>query len=136
MEKLNLPVEEYTTPDPVTAGEDTSVEELRSLMKENNVRHIPILASQQVIGIVSDRDLKVVTGLNLSEKSLVRAADIMARDPITVSSQDSLDQVAYLMSSRKIGSVIVNDGNKFYGIFTSTDALNALIEILRAGREN
>lgn len=136
MEKLNLPVEEYTTPDPVTAGENASVEELRNLMKENNVRHIPILGAQQVVGIVSDRDLKVVTGLNLNEKSLVRAADIMARDPVTVSSQDSLDQVAYLMSSRKIGSVIVNDGDKFYGIFTSTDALNALIEIVRSGREH
>lgn len=48
---------------------------------------------------------------------------------------NTLDEVAYEMSSRKIGGVIVNEGSKFLGIFTSTDALNALIEITRSTRE-
>jgi len=48
-----------------------------------------------------------------------------------------LDRVAFTMSDRKIGSVIVNeDDGEFLGIFTVTDALNALIEISRAGREH
>jgi acetoin utilization protein AcuB len=56
----------------------------------------------------------------------------MALNPITVNSQTSLDEVAFEMSKNKIGSVIVNDEeDKFLGIFTATDALNALIEIAR-----
>ena len=40
-------------------------------------------------------------------------------------------------ASGRIGSVIVNeDDGEFLGIFTVTDALNALIEISRAGREH
>ena len=62
----------------------------------------------------------------------MRAADIMAADPVTVSVSAPLDEVAYTMSEKKIGSVIVNDQNgKLLGIFTATDALNALIEIVR-----
>lgn len=132
MEHLKVPVEEFTTPDPITAAEDASTDELRALMTKHEIRHIPIVRSGQVVGIVSERDLKVVAGLELSEKKLVRASDIMARDPVAVDSQATLDEVAYVMSSRKIGSVIVNEGNKFLGIFTSTDALNALIEVARA----
>ena len=56
----------------------------------------------------------------------------MVRDPLTVSSEMPLDEVAFEMSTRKVGSVIVNDENdELLGIFTVTDALNALIEIAR-----
>ncbi len=134
MEQLNLPVEEFTTPDPVTASEETTVEELSKLMTEHGVRHIPIVRNGQVTGLVSERDLKVIAGLNLKEKSLISAADVMARDPVTVNAQETLDEVAFQMSSHKIGSVIVNEDGKLLGIFTSTDALNALIEITRAAR--
>lgn len=128
MNTLKVPVEEFTTPDPVTTGPDASIDELNQLMKQNEVRHIPIVENEQVVGIVSERDLKVVAGLNIKEKSLIRASDIMAKDPVSVNSTATLAEVAFEMSSRKIGSVIVYEGDKFLGIFTVTDALNALIE--------
>lgn len=136
MSTLRLPVEEFTTPDPITAGPDTSILELGQIMKEHGIRHIPVIEKDRIIGIVSDRDLKVAACLNSSEKSMVLAKDIMVRDPLTVSSESPLDEVAYLMSKNKIGSVIVNDENsQFLGIFTATDALNALIEVVRSSEE-
>ena len=132
MSQLNLPVEEFTTPNPVTASEEATLDELNRLMKKHDVRHIPIVRGARVVGIISDRDCRVASGLSQNEKRLVRAADIMATDPVTVSAGESLDEVAFEMSENKIGSVIVNDENdKFLGIFTITDALNALIEIAR-----
>lgn len=134
MSRLNIPVEEYTTPNPITATEGATIDELKSLMKEHGIRHLPIVDGEQVVGVISERDLKVVEGLDFKEKSLVRAADIMARDPVIVSSDANLDEVAFEMSKRKIGSVIVNEGASLLGIFTLTDALNALIEIARESR--
>ncbi len=131
MSSVNVSVEEYTTPNPIVAAEDVSVEDLGLLMKEHGIRHIPIVRGTEVVGIVSERDLKVVAGLDFKEKSLVRAMDIMARDPVSVNAEASLDEVAFEMSKLKIGSIIVNEGNKLLGIFTVTDALNALIEIAR-----
>ena len=64
----------------------------------------------------------------------MRAADIMAAAPLTVRSTTPLDEVAYEMSDKKVGSVIVEDEDgQFLGIFTATDALNALVEIVREG---
>lgn len=132
MSKINLPVEEFTTPDPIVADESASVDELVHLMTKHGVRHIPIVKQGHVTGIISERDLKVINGLNLHEKLMVQASDIMARDPVSVDAEMTLDEVAFEMSNKKIGSVIVNEGGKFLGIFTVTDALNALIEITRS----
>lgn len=134
MKRLNLPVEEFTTPNPITTTEDTGIDELLSIMKKEGIRHIPILRGDKVVGIVSDRDIRVVSSLALNEKKLVTASDLMSPDPVTVDAETSLDEVALQMSSLKIGSVIVNEGDRFLGVFTVTDALNALIEIIRSSR--
>lgn len=130
--RFRMPVEEFTSPNPITAPETSSIEELRQMMDSNGIRHIPIVNQDKVVGIISDRDLRVVAGLKLADKMMIKASDLMVRDPLTVSSEMPLDEVAFEMSSRKVGSVIVNDENdELLGIFTVTDALNALIEIAR-----
>jgi len=134
MNNLDVSVEEYTTPNPITAPEEIGIDQLSALMKEHGIRHIPIVRDSQVVGVVSDRDLKVVLCLDLKEKSLVQAGDIMTHDPVTVHADARLEDVAMDMSARKIGSVLVNDGDNLLGIFTVTDALNALIETLRESR--
>ena len=135
--KWNLPVDEFTTPNPVTAREEQSIDELRQIMHDCGVRHLPVVRDGKVVGVVSDRDVRVAQGLGTEHRFQVRAADIMATDPVMVPASMPLDRVAFTMSDRKIGSVIVNeDDGEFLGIFTVTDALNALIEISRAGREH
>jgi acetoin utilization protein AcuB len=131
MSKFKIPVEEFTTPNPITATTHSKVEELVRVMKEHGIRHIPILQNEKVVGIVSERDLKVIAGLKMLEKSLLTAADIMSADPVTVDSSTLLDEVAFEMSEKKIGSVIVTENDVFVGIFTVTDALNAFIEAAR-----
>jgi acetoin utilization protein AcuB len=129
-----LPVEEFTTPDPITANEDMTIDDLRHLMEKHGIRHLPVVRGDDVVGVISDRDVRLVSGLTAAERVQVRAADIMAADPLTVSATAPLDEVAYVMSEQKVGSVIVKDEDgRFLGIFTATDALNALIEIVRGG---
>jgi acetoin utilization protein AcuB len=127
------PVEEYTTPNPVTANENTSIDELRALMTTYGVRHLPIVRNGDVVGLVSDRDLRIAQGLSAAHQLQVLAADIMSIDPVSVKADTPLDEVALTMSDRKIGSVLVHEADgTFLGIFTLTDALNALIEVVRA----
>ena len=132
---ISMPVEEFTTPDPVTADENVMVDDLRLLMEKHGIRHLPIVRGNRVVGVISDRDLRLFAGLSAAEKFQVRAGDIMAEHPLTVSASLPLDEVAYAMSERRVGSAIVNDENgELLGIFTATDALNALIEIVREKR--
>ncbi|HOL37798.1 MAG: CBS domain-containing protein [Proteobacteria bacterium] len=134
MKKWHLPVGEYTTANPVTTTEERSIDELRRLMQQYGVRHLPIRRAGAVVGVVSERDLRVAEGLSSEHRIQVSAGDIMATDPVTVKASTPLDEVARTMSGRKIGSVIVNrDDDEFLGIFTLTDALSALIEISGQG---
>lgn len=132
MTPTSIPVEEFTTPDPVTATEEMGIDELRRLMDQHGIRHLPVLRDGRVVGVISDRDVRLGYGLTDLEKNQVCATDIMSPDPLAVTASTPLDKVAYLMSDRKVGSVIVNEEDgPFLGIFTATDALNALVEIAR-----
>ncbi len=131
---IHVPVDEFTTPDPVTATGDTGIAALRELMDAHGIRHLPVLDDGRVVGVVSDRDVRLATGLDDAGTLGLCAADIMAAEPLAVAASTPLDRVAFLMSERKVGSVIVNDDEgRLVGIFTATDALNALIEIVRSG---
>ncbi|MCC6917341.1 CBS domain-containing protein [Nitrosomonas sp.] len=130
--KLGLPIQEFTTPFPVTAREDSSIEELQALIKNLKVRHIPVISDGKIVGIISDRDLRIVSALNAREKFLVSASDLMTPDPVTFQGNTSIEDVIQQMAEKKIGSVLVSDASgNLQGIFTVTDALGILVEILR-----
>ncbi|HRQ06462.1 MAG TPA: CBS domain-containing protein [Nitrosomonas halophila] len=130
--KLEIPVEMHTTPHPVTAREDSSIDEMKTLMQHHRVRHLPIVSAGKVVGIVSDRDLKMAAALNPNEKNLIKAADLMTLEVAIFHRATPLQEVALEMAEKKIGSVLVNDDKgELLGIFTATDALHALIKIMR-----
>ena len=129
-ESLNIPVQEYTSPLDLTATEDMKVSEVYQRMQANGFRHVPVLNGKKLVGILSDRDISLVLKIdNLSE---INVKDIMVADPYCAYASSSIVDVAFNMAKRKIGSaLILNDDGELEGIFTSTDALNALIEITR-----
>lgn len=134
MQPIKLPVEEFTTPDPIMVNQETALDEIMMLMAGSGVRHLPVVGEGKIVGIISDRDLRLYSGLSDAEKYQVCAGDIMSPDPLTVSTNTPLEEVAFLMSERKVGSVIVVEEDQLYGIFTATDALNALVEIIRKSK--
>ena len=133
MEKLqNLTVSVFTTPCPKVVSPDASLEELEKLMKENGIRHIPVMENKKLVGIISERDVYFVYRLGLSANC--KAGDVMQKNPYQVHPETKISEVAFYMSKNKYGSALVtatDGGGGDLGIFTSTDALNALIEILR-----
>ena len=127
----NLTIDAYTTPCPICIRENMRIPKIISLMEENGIRHLPVVNEQEeAIGMITDRDISTVKSFAFN-KDLV-AGDLMTRDPLTVPSRTSLIDAAFEMSETKVGSLIVNDDHgKIVGIFTSTDGLNALVEVLR-----
>lgn len=127
----NLTVKAYTTPCPICVDKDIDISNLIQLMKENNIRHLPVVnESEEAIGIISDRDITTIQALG--NYSQVKALDLMTEDPICVFKGSNLLDAVFEMAEKKVGSLIINDEvGKVYGIFTNTDALNALIEVLK-----
>ncbi|MCO4755431.1 MAG: CBS domain-containing protein [Bacteriovoracaceae bacterium] len=133
----NLTVEEYTTPAPIIVKASASITTVMKEMQQREIRHLPVVDDNgAALGLISERDLASVKSFYF--RADLTAKDIMTADPISVNYHVSLIEAAFIMAENKIGSLIVNDDNgDIYGIFTSTDAINALIEVLRgdAGEE-
>lgn len=126
---MEMNVDEYTSPSPITVDLNASLEEAYKLMTENGIRHLPVMDGRKVVGIVSERDLMANYGKAWSD--LMRVRNIMNPSILVAHQNDDLGEVAFRLSSEKKGSAIILDENdELYGIFTTTDALNALVEIL------
>jgi len=99
-------------------------------MSDNNIRHLPVLgADKKVVGIVSERDIYFSYKLYASKDISVQK--IMKTNPYCVPAQTKIYEVALTMSENKYGSAIILYEDNSLGIFTSTDVLNALIEVVR-----
>jgi acetoin utilization protein AcuB len=124
----NIPVDEFTSRAPEVVFPETPYAEICEIMRCQDIRHLPVVEGKKVVGIISDRNLKLPSDII----NHLTAKDIMVKNPYSVALSDSLESVAFEMSKHKIGSAVVNDGNgELAGIFTTTDALNALIEVIR-----
>src|SRR5690625_7664564 len=102
MIKLNIPVEEFTTPNPVIATVDMTVEVLQERMKRHGIRHLPIVHVGKVVGVVSERDLKVVMGLDEAHRQQVSAGDIMAQKPVSVAASTRLSELAFCIVQTQV----------------------------------
>ena len=127
----DLIVDEYTSPAPYCANEDTPISVIMEKMQDEGIRHVPVINREsQAIGIISERDINVLVGI--SQVDNVVASQVMTTQPYCVYGNTALHDVVFKMSQEKIGSaIVIDEKDQVSGIFTSTDALNALIEVLR-----
>lgn len=128
---LTPEVSRYMTDAPLAIDPATSMAEAHRLMQRRAVRHLPILRDARVVGIVTDRDLHKYAAVPHFDPDRVTVEEVMVRDVAVVAPHDPLPEVADLMSQRDIGSVVVVDHDRVVGIFTTSDALRALSEIIR-----
>ena len=135
MNPSKITVEEFSTPNPRTVSATEKLPEIWQLMKNEGIRHVLVSKENDIVGVLSERDL--TTFSQSDDFKTIEAQEIMSRDIVTVNAEAKLYEVALKMSQEKIGSTIVVDAtNDYTGIFTATDALNALVEVLRGDFDN
>lgn len=125
------PVSRYMTTFPILIDASAPLREAIGLMSANRFRHLPVVRDGEPVGILSDRDLKLASGLNGIDLERTTVEDIVRPGLFTVSPDALIDEVAQQMSIRRIGSAVVVQNSKIVGIFTTTDALHALCGELR-----
>lgn len=123
-------VMKYMTTTPITINGELPLQQAIDTMNSNGIRHLPVLKNGKIIGILSDRDVKMVLGFKDIDPQKVTVEEACTFDPLSVSPEAPLDEVVTLMAEKKIGSVLIVDNHKLVGIFTWIDALQALAEIL------
>lgn len=124
--KPNVTLERYMTRHPHSIRFDEKLKVASELMERLHVRHLPVLNAGQLVGVLSDRDLKLVS----RSADGARVEDACVDEPFAVDVDTSLWIVADTMAKKRIGSAIVLEGGKVVGIFTVTDACRALADML------
>jgi acetoin utilization protein AcuB len=125
-----IPIEKYMTRAQFFAAPDESVITAYERMLEHDVRHLPVLSSDQLVGVLFKSDLKLVHSLSREVLRPIQVQSVMVTEYYTVAPDEALDVAAREMSRKKWGSALVIDQGKVVGVFTTTDALRALSDSL------
>jgi acetoin utilization protein AcuB len=117
-----------------------SVRTAWALLREHHIRHLPVVDDGRLVGIVTDRDIRLVfpsaltagTGKQDPFEALekVKVAEIMTKNVVTVTPETSIVDAARLLLKRHIGGLPVVYGDLLVGIITDTDILAAFVEIM------
>jgi acetoin utilization protein AcuB len=132
-------VREWMAADVLTVDENTSMMKALHLMKENNIRRLPVTARGSLVGIISDRDLKEAspskaTTLDVHELyyllAEIKVKEIMTKNPLTIQQDDTVERAAVIMLEHKVsGLPVLNKKGDLVGLITQSDVFRAFVNI-------
>jgi acetoin utilization protein AcuB len=123
-------IRQVMTPAPHTIGSDQKLALAHKIMREHGLRHLPVLRGGQLVGVLSERDLFFLESIAGVDVDIDSVADAMTSDVYTADPEDELREVARTMSNRKYGCAVVLENGRLIGIFTATDGLRHLADVL------
>ncbi|MGD1102860.1 MAG: CBS domain-containing protein [Terriglobia bacterium] len=135
-------VRDIMTTDLTTLREDDALLDATLIFAfaRSNFRHIPIMNGKQLVGVVTERDLKhytpsILSGISSDEYNRLMESTplskIMTRDPTTIEPGKTVYEAAQLLYDRRIGCLPVVEDGELKGIITTTDMLNLLLQMLK-----
>jgi acetoin utilization protein AcuB len=117
------------TPFPWSVALDASLDSARALMKEHDIRHLPVMSGGNLVGVVRQRDIEVVEATG---GAALAVADVSRLDAFVVDIATPLEAVLEGMASRRIDAALVVKRGRLAGILTATDACRGFARFLRA----
>ncbi|MBI4644632.1 MAG: CBS domain-containing protein [Deltaproteobacteria bacterium] len=113
---------------PVAISPDKRVGQALKLMQKHNIRHLPVVKDDRLVGWITSRDLREVLLASMLEKITVE--DVMLKSPITVTPDTKVEEAARLVYENKIGGMPVLDGGRLVGVITLMDLISAFLSML------
>ncbi len=123
--------------DVITLTKKDSFRHAMNLIRQQGIRHVPVVEGKRVVGIVTDRDIRqaspsAATSLEIHELHYllekVTVNEIMTKKVFTVPPSADVRDAAKLLLKHKIGGLPVVRGETLVGIITETDILRAFVE--------
>jgi acetoin utilization protein AcuB len=130
----------------VTVPPDTSLVQAKGLIEEKKIAHLLVVdAQEQLVGIVSDRDLKQswaspATTLSVHELNYILkqlTVDVIMRKKIlTIPPDTTIERAASIMQENRISALPVIEKEKLVGIITTTDVMGVLLQAIGIDRDS
>jgi len=126
---------------PVTISPDAPFFKAQAYLRAKHIRHLPVVdKNDRLVGIVTDRDIRgaapsdaallSIKELNELLRNLKVSSFMTPKEKLVTISPDTLvEEAVQLMRDNKIGCLPVLEGDRLYGIFTETDALDHLVDV-------
>lgn len=128
------PIADFMTRSPHSIGLEQPLDVAHRMMKEHAIRHLPVLEGGTLVGLLSQRDLYLTEALEPLDTHAVRVEEAMTQGAYVVGPDEPLESVATTMAERKLGCAVVMIGPKVVGLFTTVDALRAIVHLIQASR--
>ncbi|WP_339874415.1 CBS domain-containing protein [Olleya marilimosa] len=135
--KKRTPVSDIMTKNVITLNTTDDLEKAENLFKLHNIRHIPVVSGEAIIGMLSYTDLLRISFADATDEqdsdvdtvvyNMFTIEQVMAKNLISVSSSITIKEVAELLSKKEFHALPVVDNNVLVGIVTTTDLINYLI---------
>jgi CBS domain-containing protein len=138
MNNTSILVTEWMSQPVQVVSPNTSVGEAYNLMMQKNIRRLPVVEHDQLVGIVTLGDLREArpsptTGLSIYELnyllSKLTVGQVMTHLPYTVTPQTPIQEAARIMLERKVsGLPVVGEFQQVVGVITESDVFRMLID--------
>ncbi|MFA5110294.1 MAG: CBS domain-containing protein [Desulfobaccales bacterium] len=112
----------------VTISPERGVGQALKLMQKHQIRHLPVLERDHMVGWITSRDLREVLLASMLEE--IKVKDVMVQAPLTVTPETEVEEAARLIHEHKIGGMPVVEGDKLVGVITMQDLVSAFITML------
>jgi acetoin utilization protein AcuB len=123
----------------ITVDEEDSMQDAMKLLKENDIRMLPVMKKGKLVGIVTDRDLKRASASDATTLEIhellylltrIKVKNIMTKEVITVPPDFTVEETALVLQKNKIsGAPVVDSRGKLVGTITQTDLFRVLISL-------
>jgi len=140
-----LLVENWMNPNVITVDADDSMLDATKLLKEHNIRHLPVLEKGKLVGVITDRDLKRASPSDATTLEAheilylianIKVREIMTKNPITVPYNYTIEEAAEILLQAKIsGMPVVDKDGDVIGTITQTDLFKVLISLTGVGKK-
>jgi len=127
------------TPNPITVSAEDTVGQAEELMGRNNIRQLPVVNKRELIGIISDRDIRSFLSSTLlsttedRDRALNTAVrEVMTTNPIALAPDDELQDAVETLIEEKVGGIpVVDEAEGLVGIVTYVDMLRCFLNRLQ-----
>ena len=136
--KKRTPISTIMTKNVITLNHSDNLITAERLFKKHNIRHIPVVSGEELMGILSYTDLLRISFVDAIEDeendvesivyNMFTIEQVMAKNLITISSSSTIKEVAEILADKEFHALPIVDNDKLAGIVTTTDLINYLLQ--------
>lgn len=121
----------------LTVSTSDSLRHVNALMKEKNIRHIPVVNGNKLVGILSKTDIMRLSFGDLYESQagtdeamfdMLNIGQVMVHEPVTADKEETVRDVAEKLAAAEYHALPVTEDGNIIGIVTTTDIIRYLLE--------